>query len=86
MAAIRLCDAISLVVLCDPGTKVRVPQPYSVSPDGVVDPWPFRVSEIEDTVIGRAVPRRNWTQSDQLAPIYAGAEPTPWTVRIRPKS
>jgi hypothetical protein len=84
--AIRLCDALSLVVLCDPGTKVRVPAPYSVSPDGVVDPWPFRVPEFEDTVVGRAIPRRDWAQSDQLAPIYSRADLVERTVRFRPKS
>jgi hypothetical protein len=83
LAVIRLCDALSLAALCDPGTPIRIPKPYSVT-DGCVSPWPFRVPSIEDTVVGRVVANRNWPQSDQLGSIYRGSEPAGFTIRLCP--
>jgi len=76
LAVLQLCDAISLAVLCDPGTSLNLPGGLRVDPDGVVDPWPFALPDFTDTVVG------DWAQSDQMGPIG----PRWLTVHFRPKS
>jgi len=74
LRVLQLCDAISLRVLCDAGAKLTMP--CEVSPDGVVDPWPFRIPEFVDYVTG------HWAQCDQSEPI----EVRQLRVHFRPKS
>jgi len=65
VAVLRLCDALSLRVLCDPAEEIALPKPFSATPDGIVEPWPFRIPRFEDIVVG------HWAQSDQTGLIEA---------------
>ena len=79
---VRVCDAISLRLLCDPEETVRLGQ-YRFE-DGKLDPWPFRVDRIEDEVAGRVLPDRKWGDAKEFAEAYKTAPSEHFSVKLRP--
>jgi hypothetical protein len=80
---IRYCDSISLRLLCDPKETVNLPQEVTYE-DGWLSPWPFSVDAIEDTVVGRRLPRQRWGSKGDLMEAYRAAPVVQLTVKLLP--
>jgi hypothetical protein len=80
---LRYCDALSLRLLCDPKERVNLPQEMTYE-DGWLSPWPFVTDAIEDTVVGRRLPKRKWGSKEELVAAYRAAPVVQWTVRLLP--
>jgi hypothetical protein len=72
LGLIAWCDAISLCLLCDPGTRIGLPAGVSFR-DGRLAPWPFPVDEIRDSVVGRLLPGRWWESTQEFRTAYRNA-------------
>jgi hypothetical protein len=62
---------------------VNLPQEITYE-DGWLSPWPFVNDAIEDTVVGRRLPRRKWGSQGDLLAAYREAPVVQWTVKLLP--
>ena len=83
LQTLRLCDALSLRILCDPGERVALP-PGVRYDNGRLDPWPFLTDRIEDTVVGRLLPRRRWGSAAELRRAYEKAPTYQFCASLKP--
>ncbi len=99
---IRVCDAISLRMLCDPAEPLRLgryrwePDPVSadsggpagaipvVSIQGCLDPWPFAVDWIDESVTGKRLQNKNWSQKQAFLDAYKAAPKVKIQLVLRP--
>jgi hypothetical protein len=81
-ALVAACDAISLRLLCDPGETVRMPPGMELVGDRL-DPWPFRVPELRDVVVGKLVPIRTWDDPAEFERAYRKAPLRSLELRLR---
>jgi hypothetical protein len=83
LRALRFCDALSLRILCDPGEHVALPAGVRYD-NGRLDPWPFLPDRIEDAVVGRLLPRRQWGSAAELRMAYEKAPTYRFGASLKP--